>query len=100
MLSEVWDQSINNWRTLWAPNLDALRVPLGEPFLVTAVINGPASMILVNSEVVAIGNQPYNSVTNGFGMTIGAHNYNSNRYQYHMRGDIHWLKVSEIGMTE
>jgi hypothetical protein len=96
MLSEVWDQTINNWRTIWAPDLDDFRVPLDEPFLVTAVINGDESMILVNENVVAIGEQPYNSISNGFNMTIGAHNYNSHYYQYHMRGDIHWLKVSEI----
>jgi hypothetical protein len=93
LLSEVWDQEINNWRTLWAPITK--QVPLNEPFKVTAVINGNHSMILLNGEVVAAGVQDYNSITNGFHMTIGAHNYNDNRHQYHMRGDIHWLKISQ-----
>lgn len=94
LLSEVWDEELHNWRTLWAS--PAKRVPLNEPFNVTAVINGNLSMILLNGEVVAAGVQHYESITNGFSMTIGAHNYNSDRYQYHMRGDIHWLKVSQF----
>ncbi len=94
LLSEVWNQNIQNWNTLWAP--PSMQVPLGVPFLVTAVINGPNSLLLLNGDVVAAGTQNYNSVTNGFHMTIGAHNYNDGRYQYHMRGDIHWLKVSQF----
>ena len=94
LLSEVWNGQTQSWNTLWAPL--AKRVPLNEPFLVTAVINGNQSLLLLNGEVVAAGVQKYNSITNGFHMTIGAHNYNDARYQYHMRGDIHWLKVAQI----
>lgn len=93
LLCEVWDQNINNWRTLWAP--PSHPVPVGVPFLVTAVINGNDSMILLNGEIIVVGQQDYNSITNGFHMTIGSHNYNSNRHQYSMRGGIHWLKVSQ-----
>jgi len=99
LLSQVWNHNINNWQTLWAPN--DRRVPLGVPFHVVACINGNQSMIMLNGEVVATGVQNYNSITNGFSMTIGAHHYNDDfgdeRYQYHMRGDIHWLKISQAG---
>jgi subtilisin-like proprotein convertase family protein len=94
LLSEVWNQNTQSWNTLWAPFNKV--VPLGVPFLVTAVINGPNSLLLLNGDVVAAGTQNYNSITNGFHMTIGAHNYNDGRYQYHMRGDIHWLKIAQV----
>ena len=94
LLSQVWNEETQSWNTLWAP--PSRRVPLGVPFLVTAVINGDESLLLLNDEVVDGGTQEYNSITNGFHMTIGAHNYNGDRYQNHMRGDIHWLKVSQV----
>jgi hypothetical protein len=98
LLCQVWNATLNNWQTLYAPVNRV--VPLGVPFHVTAVINGRESMILLNGEVVATGRQDYESITNGFSMTIGAHHYNDDfgeeRYQYHMRGDIHWLKIAQF----
>jgi hypothetical protein len=70
-------------------------VPVGVPFMVTAIINGENSMILLNGEVIVTGRQDYNSITNGFHMSIGSHNYNTTLHQYSMRGEIHWLSVAQ-----
>ncbi len=97
LLSQVWNHNTGSWQTIWAPS--NRRVPLGVPFLATAVINGRESMLLINGQVVATGRQDYISINNEFSMTIGAHHFNDENgelYQYHMHGDIHWVKISQI----
>ncbi|MBI5060631.1 proprotein convertase P-domain-containing protein [candidate division KSB1 bacterium] len=101
LMCQVWNTNTNSWQTLMAPMNRP--VPVGVPFLVTAVINGNNSLLLLNGEVVAAGVQNYQSITNGYAMTIGAHHYNDNyagpRHQYHMRGDIHWLKIGQFNVN-